>query len=292
LSFEQHRRRVDELRRIPLPQVLRAAGAEADRHDPAKWHTAHGVLSVNGAKFFNWNEGRGGGGAIDLAMHLNACDFTAAVQWLLSACGHAQAGAQRCAAVPSPPQRAPSSQPVMTLPTPAAGQLDRVQRYLREQRRLPEALLKPLRNAGRLYADRRANAVFVLLGRQGRPVGAELRGTSATAWRGLAPGSRKDLGYFACGPAHANELVLCESAIDAISCAALYPDRLCLSTAGARPNPAWLPPLLARHHRLYCGFDADPTGDQMAAAMTAIHPAIQRLRPPLHDWNDVLTATA
>jgi len=310
VSFAQQRRWVDGLRRIPLPEVLRAAGAETDRHDPAKWHTADGVLSVNGAKFFNWNQGRGGGGAIDLAMHLNACDFTAAVQWLLSACGpacaeasagrHAQAGAQRCVAAPAPLQRAPSSQParlpgcgqVLTLPTPAAEQLDRVQRYLREQRRLPEALLKPLRDAGRLYADRRANAVFVLLGKECRPVGAELRGTSATAWRGLAPGSRKDLGYFACGPTHANELVLCESAIDAISCAALYPDRLCLSTAGARPTSAWIPPLLSQGRHLYCGFDADPTGDQMAQAMTAIYPAIQRLRPPLHDWNDVLTATA
>ena len=292
MSFEPHRRRVDDLRRLPLPQVLRATGAEADRHDPAKWHTAHGVFSVNGTKFFNWNQGRGGGGAIDLAMHLNACDFTAAVQWLLSACGHAQAGTPRCGAAPAPPQDAPSSQPLLTLPTPAAAHLDRVQRYLREQRRLPEALLKPLLDAGRFYADHRANAVFVLLGKECRPVGAELRGTSTTAWRGLAPGSRKDLGYFACGPAQATELVLCESAIDAISCAALYPDRLCLSTAGARPNPAWLPPLLARHHCLYCGFDADPTGDQMAAAMTAIYPAIQRLRPPLHDWNDVLTASA
>jgi hypothetical protein len=301
VSFEQHRRRVDELRRIPLPEVLRAATAESDRHDPAKWHTAHGVLSVNGAKFFNWTQGRGGGGAIDLAMHLNACDFTAAVQWLLSACGpacaeasagrHAQAGTQRCIAGPAPPVTAPSSQPVLTLPTPAAGQLDRVQRYLREQRRLPEALLRPLVDAGRLYADRRANAVFVLLGKEGRPIGAELRGTSATAWRGLAPGSRKDLGYFACGPAHAHELVLCESAIDAISCAALYPERLSLSTAGARPSPPWLPPLLAAPLCLYCGFDADPTGDQMADAMIARYPAIHRLRPPLHDWNDVLTAS-
>jgi len=282
VSFEPQRRWVDGLRRIPLSEVLRAAGAEADRHDPAKWHTAQGVLSVNGAKFFNWNQGRGGGGAIDLALHLNACDFTAAVQWLT----------QRCVPAPAPPQRAPSSQPVLTLPTPAAEQLDRVQRYLREQRRLPEALLKPLRDAGRLYADRRANAVFVLLGKEGHPVGAELRGTSTTVWRGLAPGSSKDLGYFACGIAHAHELVLCESAIDAMSCAALYPDRLCLSTAGARPNPAWLPLLLAQHHRLYCGFDADPTGDQMANAMIAIHPSIHRLRPPLHDWNDVLTASA
>ena len=46
-----------------------------------------------------------------------------------------------------------------------------------------------------------------------------------------------------------------------------------------------------RYH-LYCGFDADATGDQMAHAMLAIYPAIQRLRPPLHDWNDVLTASA
>jgi hypothetical protein len=295
VSFEQHRRWVDALRRIPLPEVLRAAGAEADRHDPAKWHTAHGVLSVNGVKFFNWTRGRGGGGAIDLAMHLNACDFTTAVQWLLSACGHAQAGAQHVSGTPvpcsAPPWRAPSSQPMLTLPIPAPGQLHHVMRYLLEQRRLPAPGLRPLVDSGSLYADGRANAVFVLLGRDGHPVGAELRGTSAAAWRGLAPGSRKDLGYFACGPAHAHELVLCESAIDAISCAALHPDRLCLSTAGARPNPAWLPPLLA-HHRLYCGFDADPTGDQMAQDMIAIYPAIHRLRPPLHDWNDVLTASA
>jgi hypothetical protein len=282
MTFEQRRRWVDGLRAIPLSTVLRAAGAEAERHDPAQWRTVQGVLSVNGVRFFNWNQDRGGGGAIDLAMHLRACDFNAAVQWL----------AQHSPGAGTPPPAAPPSQPVLALPPPAPGQLDRVTHYLIEQRRLPEALLRPLLDAGRLYADRRANAVFVLLGKERRPVGAELRGTSATAWRGLAPGSRKDLGYFACGIAHAHELVLCESAIDAISCAALYPDRLCLSTAGARPNPAWLPPLLAQHHRLYCGFDADPTGDQMADAMIAIHPSIHRLRPPLHDWNDVLTAFA
>ena len=86
MSVEPYRRWVDGLRHIPLPEVLRAAGAEAHRHDPAKWHTAHGVLSVTGAKFFNWNRGCGGGGAIDLAMHLNACDFPAAVQWLTQRC--------------------------------------------------------------------------------------------------------------------------------------------------------------------------------------------------------------
>ena len=30
----------------------------------------------------NWNQGVGGGGAIDLAMHLNKLGFKAAVEWL------------------------------------------------------------------------------------------------------------------------------------------------------------------------------------------------------------------
>ena len=281
MNFEQRRLWVDGLRRIPLEAVLRAAKAEPDGRDHAKWHTARGVLSVNGAKFINWNQGRGGGGAIDLAMHLNVFDFTAAVQWL----------AQRFPGL-QPPTPTPSPNPPLALPTPEASRLPGVKRYLTEQRRLPASLLGPLVQTGRLYADPKANAVFLLLGKEDQPVGAELRGTTGTAWRGLAPGSRKDLGYFSVGNAQSRETILCESAIDALSCAVLYPDRRCLSTAGARPNPAWLTPLLAQGLRLYCAFDADPAGDHMAAVMIAQHPAIHRLRPPLHDWNDVLTTSA
>jgi hypothetical protein len=83
-------------------------------------------------------------------------------------------------------------------------------------------------------------------------------------------------------------IVLCESAIDAISCHALHPDYRCLSTSGARPDPAWLGALLAQGHPIYCGFDADPTGDAMAQRMRDLHPFIRRLRPPAKDWNDLL----
>ena len=281
MNFEQRRRWVNDLRRIPLAAVLRAAAAEPDDRDHAKWKTGRGVLSVNGVKFINWNQGRGGGGAIDLAMHLNDFDFNSAVQWL----------AQRFPC-PQSSALAPPLNPQLAIPPPEASRLLNVKRYLIEQRRLPDSLLEPLVQTGRLYADLKANAVFLLLGKENRPVGAELRGTTGAAWRGLAPGSRKDLGYFAVGPAQSREAVLCESAIDALSCATLYPNRRCLSTAGARPDPAWIAPLLAQGLRLYCGFDADPTGDQMAQAMITLHPLIQRLRPPLHDWNDVLTASA
>jgi hypothetical protein len=118
-------------------------------------------------------------------------------------------------------------------------------------------------------------------------VGAELRGTGQP-WRGMAPGSRKDRGFFSVGPASAQAILLCESAIDALSCHALHPAYRCLSTSGARPDPAWLPPLIAQGLPIYCGFDTDPTGEAMAQRMIQLHPAIRRLRPPAKDWNDAL----
>ncbi len=54
---------------------------------------------------------------------------------------------------------------------------------------------KILRKLGRKLSP--TNAVFLLLGNQNTPVGAELRGTTDRPWRGLAPGSHKDLGGFA-----------------------------------------------------------------------------------------------
>ena len=281
MNSPERRTQTERLRGIPLETVLHSVGAQRDLRDKTKWQTAQGVLSVSGMKFINWNSARGGGGAIDLAMHLNAVDFRTAVAWL----------AQRfpCAASPSRPPSAPK--PGLTLPPPDPAQLFTVRRYLRVERRLPDALLDPLLQAGWLYADSKANAVFLLLGKEQRVVGAELRGTTGRCWHGLACGSRKDLGYFAAGPPHSTDLILCESAIDAISCTALHPGRLCLSTAGARPNPAWLPSLLHQGCRISCGFDADPTGDHMAAAMIALYPTIQRLRPSRHDWNDLLTGS-
>jgi hypothetical protein len=62
----------------------------------------------------------------------------------------------------------------------------------------------------------------VLRDHRNNPVGAELRGTTWRCWRGLAAGSQKDRGYFAIGKAGFQTTILCESAIDAISCFAIY----------------------------------------------------------------------
>jgi hypothetical protein len=281
MTFLEIRDRAHRVRGIPLQDVLRLSGAEQDRYDKAKWHTPQGILSVTGPKFMNWTRGIGGGGAIDLVIHLHSMDFKTAVQWLWH--HFPGAGSQE------EPHRPPLSAG-LKLPPEDAAKRARVRQYLVQDRGLPPAPVQSLIHSGRLYADPRGNAVFVLLGNENKPVGAELRGTSPRPWKAMATGSQKDLGYFSTLAPHPSTVILCESAIDAISCAAIHPQSLCLSTSGARPNPRWLAPLIRQGLPVYCGFDADATGDDLARAMIALHPTVKRLRPALHDWNDLLKA--
>src|SRR5215467_1082407 len=117
-DLTQSRDRLHQLRAIPLESVLVASAAQRDPHDKAKWHTTKGPISITGMKFMNWNQSRGGGGAIDLAMHLNGFDFKAAVYWL-----------RRCFSIPDylPPPPAPGS---LILPLPDRRKLPAVERYL------------------------------------------------------------------------------------------------------------------------------------------------------------------
>jgi hypothetical protein len=291
VNFDDFRRRADLVRDVPLQTVLVFRGAVQDRHDRSKWHTEQGPLTVTGPKFMNWHQGHGGGGAIDLVMHLADMDFRTAVRWLEQhlAVGHLAVGESATPAYRKTPTAA-GQQHELRLPPPDARMLSRVHVYLTQRRHLPASRIESLLESGKLYADSRGNAVFLLVaGKANRPVGAELRGTGPRAWRGMAPGTRKDWGYFWIGTMGSMELILCESAIDAISCFTMHPDRNCLSTSGVRSNPRWLAGLIARGYQIHCGFDADAPGDKAAARMIALHPTVKRLRPQTHDWNDVLT---
>jgi hypothetical protein len=291
MNLDDFRRRAAAARAVPLERVLVFRGAQRDRQDRAKWHTEQGPLSVTGPKFTNWRGGHGGG-AIDLVMHLASVDFRTALEWLERhfTTGSLAAG-DSTARQPGPESSATEESRLLRLPAPDARLLGRVRQYLTRGRGLAASVLEPLVHSGKLYADRRGNAVFLLVaGKAQRPVGAELRGTGPQVWRGMAPGTRKDSGYFWIGVPGSKEIVLCESAIDAMSCFQMHPRRICISTSGVRADPPWLDALLASGYDIFCGFDADDPGDAAAAQMLALHPVIRRLRPSAHDWNDVLTS--
>ena len=328
MTRDDFRRRADLVREIPLEVVLTSWGAVRDHCDRSRWRTPRGPLSVTGTKFFNWHASQGGGGAIDLAMHLGGWNAEQAIEWLEHHLGHpaaaapparASADAQPSFHSASPSGSASSSRggappghelieppacqgprPQLHLPTASQTHLPRVRRYLIQQRGLSAPILASLIDQGKLYADTRGNAVFVMMaGKPNRPIGAELRGTGRRVWRGLAPGTCKNTGFFWIGDPGAQHIVLCESAIDAISCLQLHTEHrtaplpgpgLFISTAGVRSDAPWLYSLLARGYRIYCGFDTDEPGETASRQMIGRHPSIQRLRPPGHDWNDVLTA--
>lgn len=293
MNCDDLRRRAAVVREVAPETVLIFRGAVRDRRDKSKWHTEQGPLSLSGPKFMNWQRGQGGGGAIDLVMHLAEVDFRTAVGWLEQ---HLGVGHLAVGEATTHSSRKDSSVPEgyrkLRLPVPNDRMLGRVRQYLTRRRHLAASLLDPLLESGKLYADSRGNAVFLLVaGKANRSVGAEVRGTGPRVWRGMAPGTRKDLGYFWIGAKGSQEIVLCESAIDAISCCQMHPKRICISTSGVRANPRWLGGLIARRYEIHCGFDADGPGDAAATQMIALNPAVKRLRPPAHDWNDVLASS-
>jgi hypothetical protein len=282
-TFDDIKNLANSVRDFDLKAVLERTGCHRDASDKAKWHTARGVISLTDQKFMNWTLGSGGGGAIDLVMHLKDVDFKTAVLWLseyFSISGFQTLKKEK-----------PFSKPVFTLPERVDNQLPRVRKYLIHERLIPPTSIHSLIHSGKIYADNRGNAVFLLLGKEKSVVGAELRGTTYKKWHGLAPGSRKDQGCFYVKSANVKKVVICESAIDAISFFALHSDCLALSTSGVNPNPAWLPRLINKGFRIYCGFDADNTGDACAHKMIHLHSTVNRLRPPKHDWNEVLKSS-
>ena len=83
VSFNEIKNRANVVRNIDLKSVLKLTGAIEDKFDKTKWHTCQGVISTSGTKFMNWNQYVGGGGAIDLIIHLKNYDFKSAVIWVM-----------------------------------------------------------------------------------------------------------------------------------------------------------------------------------------------------------------
>jgi hypothetical protein len=195
-QYDQLRRRADAVRNIPLETVLVRRGASRGRHDKAKWDTEQGPVSVTGSKFFGWHQGGGGGGAIDLVMHLAQADFSTAVAWLENYCVMVSTSDRFSSAYQTggDVRRMTLSNGSLCLPARDDSKLDQVCRYLQDERQLPVYHLEPLLESGSLYADSRGNAVFLLFGSQQRTVGAELRGTGPRVWRGMARGTQKIVG--------------------------------------------------------------------------------------------------
>ena len=172
--------------------------------------------------------------------------------------------------------------------------------YLERERAIPAPLLASERFTGRVRIDDRGNAVFPHFDAEGLS-GYELKNVGFT---GFASGGSKALWLSQELPGD-KRLVICESAIDALSHAVLFPDNASrYASIGGKPNPqqpelvraaaARMPP----DCEIVSAMDADEDGAKLAEVVRKAVALTGRmdLRFTLHepfgfkDWNDQLRA--
>ena len=274
MTCDDLRRRAAVVREVPLETVLLLRGAVRDRHDQVANGTPNRARCRSRVpKFMNWHSHQGGGGAIDLVMHLAKVDYRTAVAWLEQhfGVGHVAVGVatQRTA---HQERRAGGRPASLQLPLRDDRLLHRVTQYLTRRRRL------------RLNAARSAAAIRQVV--RGPPRQCRLscwwreKRSDRSAPSCVAPGRASGVGWrqapgrtwatSGSAPRVRRQIVLCESAIDAISCFQMHPERICISTSGVRANPLWLRGLIAHGYEIHCGFDADDPGDAAADRMITL----------------------
>ncbi|MGK7949772.1 MAG: MobV family relaxase [Xenococcaceae cyanobacterium] len=148
-----------KVRDLPLEKVAYELGLNPDPKDKHKWQNEDHIINITGSKFYDWKHTLGGGGAIDLVMHVNDCDFKQSVAWLNDRFGE---GAT-LDAVTYKTREIIQTSPVLefTPPVPEESKWQSVKKYLTRSRKLPSGLVDALHEQGLIYADERQNAVFI-----------------------------------------------------------------------------------------------------------------------------------
>ncbi len=301
---------VAQARHLDPRDTMQTLGGVQDRYDKHKWQVNGEHISINGEKFYNHARQSGGGGSIDLVMHVAGYTFNQAVAFLnheagpeLAVAAAAQHGARQGQEIVERGERAPFMQPQAD-----EDRWPQIRAYLVEQRGIPRGMIDELHERGTIYADHRANAVFLRTNEEGQAVGASLRGTlPGSEFQGLAYGTRRDEGHFSFTVGtperySAPQYHITESPIDALSRAALIQrsgergEYVFLSNDGHGDLPKrQIEEGVARGALVHCGFDNDAGGAKLWQQVKEAYPraeAIVRERPlsGAKDWNDALRA--
>ncbi|MDP3840926.1 MAG: DUF3991 and TOPRIM domain-containing protein [Methylococcales bacterium] len=205
---------IEELRQLDLLAVCLLLGLEQDPSDKKQFKGEGFRICVTGFKWYDHHAQKGGGGAIDLTMHVKNLSFGGACSFL--------GGAGELPT--APPNTTKTPKETATKPPEADNaHLPAVMAYL-TKRGLNADLVRWCFEKGLIYADSRRNCVF----RYGT-IGAELRGTGAVQWRSVYGTIEQG---FILPAAAAEGVAVLESAIDALSYRQLHRHTITVSIAG------------------------------------------------------------
>ncbi len=315
----QLNRTVDQLRDLPLDDVAWQLGLIHETKGSNRWKGHGCIINIDSEKFYDFAPGKnkGGGGAIDLVMHVNGCNFKKAIallndrfgeEGMLSAVAH-HAKIQALEEVKLQPA------PQFVPPPDSPSQWDAVYNYLTTKRGLPEKLVNALHQQGIVYSDKNQNAVFAMRSLEGvdgvgmqaadnnqsPTVGAFLRGTRGenNSFMGYAVGTKRNQGSFyavwgGLDNSPIQRVVLCKSPIDALSYLTL--DSLAVKKASipktiylALDSTRNLPVTLFKDiPKVIAAYDNDSAGNQIARDIQQLLPQTTIKQSAANDWNQQL----
>ncbi|MEJ6487764.1 MobV family relaxase [Nostoc punctiforme UO1] len=293
-----------QLRDLALEDVAWELGLNYERE---RWRGHGHIINIDAEKFYDFapEHSKGSGGAIDLVMHVNQCNFRQAVVWLDERFGSADVERAAIAHVKNRAADIIQTEPrdKFRLPVEDKSKWTPVHNYLTQKRGIPENFVELLHKRGLVYADDQQNAVFVMrnLLEEPQAIGAFLRGTRGenNTFKGYEKGTVRREGWFhfrlGGQPTEPVEkVVLLKSPIDAVSFAMLEYQRLGdvppnRTLYMAVDNPKSLPvEQLQNIPNLQVAFDSDDAGNAAARVVKELLPQSKRVKCKAHDWNQQL----
>lgn len=292
------------LRALDLVDVMQSLGYEIDKVEGKEtvFKTASGHVSINRQEhIFSCDWSRGGRGAIDLVMQVEAVDYVRAREILETRVG---SGAALRATVEDARMQPPVKKLTLdeeialrATPMPSA---DRAREYL-IQRGIDQYFVDAGIKAGRIWENQHGAVCFACLDANNRQTGCMIRATRGAFKQTLGKVSRGLKLRIGKDGEYPPLQVVCESPIDALSVASLgkqygWPlsdSAVIYGLGGVNTLPADLD-----RPGVISFFDADPAGKRGSKKCLYTPPrALSRVLPsgafvessdPVKDWNDVL----
>jgi hypothetical protein len=158
------KQQADKLRDLPLEDVAWHLGLDKADKGENRWKSLGQVINITGSKWYDFTAEKGGGGAIDLVMHVAGCNFRQSLAWLCDRFGEEGMLRASRAKVEEQASKIVADEPVpqFIFPVEDGSKWLSVKNYLIKARGLPENFVDGLHSKGWLYADEQQNAVFTM----------------------------------------------------------------------------------------------------------------------------------
>ena len=285
----------NKLRALPLHDVLVSIYGAIETKDSKPAYASRKFDLADGRQFAvtddKWIEqgGKGGKGAINLAMHIDNLEYKPALRLLAESFDTTSIVAEHSRNLlrQSTSEVEAIKKEPLPPPKPNAQFWPRVNGWLNRIRGIPNRLIDRLYKLGLVYADLQGNAVFP---RQGG--GAFVRGTGTQPFKRTY--GNADAGVFAIpGKADESGIYLVEGAVDAIAIKAMLPNAVAIATGGNLLSMTKLKEMLQVPSliggQIFAAFDNDKQGEEMSLNASRILNAIRFAPPqPCKDWAEAV----